>query len=97
VFKVPSAGLYEFILNCTMASASTYINLHLCKNDKVAFTTAYAKPSYFYGGVMVAKMCMTPTDTAFFSVLVGGSNSNTANILLNYDIAHWGSIRMVEY
>ena len=97
VFKFPKAGLYEFILNCTMTSASNYINLHLWKNDKVAFTTAYAKPSYFSGGVMVAKMFMTPTDTAFFSVLIGGSSSTTANILLNYDIAHWCSIRMVEY
>jgi hypothetical protein len=97
VFKVPIAGLYEFILNCTMTSASTYINLHLWKNDKVAFTTAYAKPSYFSGGVMVAKMFMTPTDTAFFSVLIGVSNSTTATKLLNYDIAHWCSIRMVEF
>ena len=60
------------------------------------FSTAYAKASYYTGGVMVAKMYTTPADTALFSVLVNWSNSTTADLLLNYDIAHWCSIRMVE-
>jgi uncharacterized protein (DUF4213/DUF364 family) len=39
---------------------------------------------------------MRTTDTAFFSVLIGGSNATTANILINYDIAHWCSVRIIE-
>jgi hypothetical protein len=90
------AGLYEFVLNATTTSASNYMNLHLWKNGTMMFTTAIAKPSYFAGGAMVAKMYMTPSDSAFFTVLIGGSNTTTANLLLNYDVAHWCSIRMVE-
>ena len=79
VFRVPVAGLYEFTLNACITSAANYINLHLWKNDQVKFTTAYAKAGYFSGSTMIAKMYVTPTDTAFFSVIIGGSNSTTAN------------------
>jgi hypothetical protein len=97
VFSLPVDGLYEFVLNACFTSAATYCNLHLWKNDKVIATTAYAKASYFAGGVLTCKTYMRTTDTAFFSVLIGGASATTANILLNYDIAHWCSVRMIEY
>ena len=95
VFKVPVAGLYEFILNISLTSATNYVNCHLWKNSTMMYTTAIEKTSYFAGGAMVAKMYMTPADTAFFSVLVNNT-CTTASLLLNYDVAHWCSVRMVE-
>ena len=95
--KVPVDGLYEFVLNACFTSASTYCNLHLWRNNKVVATTAYAKASHFSGGVLTAKIYMRTTDTAFFYVLIGGSNATTANILLNFDIGHWCSVRLIEY
>jgi hypothetical protein len=40
------------------------------ENDKVIATTAYAKASYFSGGVLTARTYMKTTDAAFFSVLI---------------------------
>ena len=57
------------------------------EKSNVMFTTAYAKPNYFTGGQMVAKMYMTPADTAFFGVLVN-VGCTIACVLLNYDVAH---------
>ena len=58
VFSVPVDGLYEFVLNACFTSASNHCNLHLWKNDRVIATTAYAKASYFAGGVLTCKTYM---------------------------------------